>query len=579
MATDFLYGRRTKLQHYQSQLGFLKSERTPFDLYWQDLADFILPARFRVVASDRNRGNRRNQSIIDSTATFATRTLQSGLHAGLTSPARPWMRLTTPDPDLAEFAPVREWLHVVTQRMLTVFQQTNLYNVLPTLYGDLGTFGTGAMAVVPHRKVFRAYSYPVGSYVLGQDADGKIAVFMREYRLTVRQLVEAFGRVEGSTDIQWASISSHVKSLWDSAEYDQPIDVVWVVAPNPQADPRRLGAKYLPFTSCHFELGKEADSDSGRGFLRESGFKTCPIFAPRWEVTGEDSYGTFCPGMIALGDVRQLQTMHREKGKAVKKIIDPPVVGPAVLRNQKTSLLPGDITYLDTREGMQGLKPVHEIRIDLSHLTLDMQLTQDRIRRAFYEDLFLMLASSDAQRGAQPVTAREVQERHEEKLIALGPVLERTNDELLDPLVDRVWGMMEDRGLIPEPPDEIDGVELKVEYTSIMAQAQKLVGVVAQDRFVQTVAPMAEIAGPAILNKVDWNQVIDNYADTLGVDPRIIRSNDEADALTAAQAKQAQDAAEAQQAKDMGAALKSAGTTPMEGDTALTRLAAVAGAA
>src|SRR5690606_36540354 len=116
-----------------------------------------------------------------------------------------------------------------------------------------------------------------------------------------------------------------------------------------------------------------------------------------------------------------------------------------------------------------------------------------RIQRAFYEDLFLMIAQSDARRGSQPVTAREIDERHEEKLLALGPVLERTNDELLDPLIDRAYGLMEAAGLIPEPPEELDGVTLKVEYISIMAAAQKLVGVVGQDRFIQTVAPMLQV--------------------------------------------------------------------------------------
>src|SRR5258708_22639753 len=112
--------------------------------------------------------------------------------------------------------------------------------------------------------------------------------------------------------------------------------------------------------------------------------------------------------------------------------------------------------------------------INLGDLREDMAETQQRIRRAFFEDLFLMMAQSDELRGSQPVTAREVEERHEEKLIALGPVLERTNDELLNPLVDRVYDMMDARGMFPPPPQDLHGQRLKVEYISIMAQAQKL---------------------------------------------------------------------------------------------------------
>ena len=95
---------RTSFQHYQQLRGQLFAERATFDAHWRELGDYYLPRRMRFWVTDRNKGDKRNQHIIDSTARFAARTLQSGLHAGLTSPARPWMRLSTPDPELAELA-------------------------------------------------------------------------------------------------------------------------------------------------------------------------------------------------------------------------------------------------------------------------------------------------------------------------------------------------------------------------------------------------------------------------------------------------------------------------------------------
>jgi hypothetical protein len=179
--------------------------------------------------------------------------------------------------------------------------------------------------------------------------------------------------------------------------------------------------------------------------------------------------------------------MQKKKGQLISKAVDPPLVGPSTLRTQKTSLLAGDITYNDSRDGMAGLRPIHEVRLEgFQHLTSDMREVQFRIQRAFYEDLFLMIATSDEKLGAQRPTAREIDERHEEKLLALGPVLERTNDELLDPIVDRAFDLMETNGLLPPPPEELHGVKLKVEYISILATAQKLVGVAAQDRFLQS---------------------------------------------------------------------------------------------
>ena len=166
--------------------------------------------------------------------------------------------------------------------------------------------------------------------------------------------------------------------------------------------------------------------------LRKSGFDIFPVVAPRWEITGEDVYGTMCPGMVAIGDVKMLQTLQKRKSQAIEKIINPPMIGPAALKSVKTSILPGDITYSDEREGRAGFRPIHEINFPVGDVSNDIREVQFMIRRAFYEDLFLMLATSDRRQ----ITATEIDERKEEKLIALGPVLEQLNQDLLDPLID-----------------------------------------------------------------------------------------------------------------------------------------------
>lgn len=570
MAREYAFGgdAKAKRDRYQTLAQTLLSERkSGFDPHWQELDEWLLPRRTRFWTGDKNRGDKRNQKIINSTGRFAARTLSSGLHAGLTSPARPWMKLTTPDPDLAKFAPVKVWLHDVSQRMLMVFAQTNLYNSFPITYTDIGVFGTGAVAVLDDTKdLFRCYNYALGSYALGLNARGMVSTFVREYTLTVRQVVEEFGLQENGRDIDWSKLSTFVKTAWDRSDYQTSVSVIWIITPNQEHDPNKLLPKYLPFASCWWETGSTDPS-----FLRESGFRSFPVMCPRWDITDGDSYGTDSPGMTALGDVKQLQIMEKKKAQALAKKVDPPLTGPTALMTQKTSLLAGDITYLDAREGMGGLRAIHEVNFQIGELAQDMQNVEYRIQRAFYEDLFLMLARSDPNAGAQRPTAREVEERHEEKLIALGPVLERTNDELLDPIVDRAFELMDRAGLIPEPPEQLEGVNLKVEYISILAQAQKLVGVVGLDRFMQTVLTVAP-AMSGVLFKVNTNRYMDVMSDLLGIDPTIVRSDEEADGMAAEQAKAQQAQMEAEQAAQMSVAVKNAGQTPMEGDTALSRL-------
>jgi len=551
----------------------LKQERSTFENHWRELGDYLVPRRTRFWVSDRNKGDKRNQNIIDSTGRFAARTLQSGLHAGVTSPARPWMRLSTPDPDLAKHQPVKEWLHDVTQRMLTVFAQTNLYNVLPIVYGDMGVFATGCMSLVEDtRDLFRCYPYPIGSYSLGLDERCVAATFVRDYELTVRQVVREFGR-QPNGDIDWSKLSRTVKNLWAKGEYESPVALCWITLPNEGARKDRLEAKYLPWSSCHFERGGDGDK-----FLRESGFRSFPILAPRWDITGEDSYGTDSPGMVALGDIKQLQVMQRRKGQAIWKMIDPPLQAPVELRTQKTSLLPGDITYVNVREQHQGVRSLHEVTLNIQHLAEDIYETQSRIKTAFYEDLFRMLSMDNPARGAQPITAREVEERHEEKLVVLGPVLERLNDELLEPLVDRVYMLMDAAHLIPPAPAELEGVDLKVEYTSILHEAQKLVSLGALDRFVMS-AGQVIAADPSARHKVNSQEVINTYGEILAVNPKIIRSDEEAADLANQEAQAQQQAMQAEQAAKLAGAVKDAGTTPMGGDTALDRLVGAAAGA
>jgi hypothetical protein len=553
-----------KRQQYELISSGMWQDRSTFEANWRELAEYILPRRPRWFTSDRNKGDRRNLKIIDETATFAARTLQSGMHAGITSPARPWMKLTTPDPEMANFGPVKQWLHVVSQRMLTVFLRSNLYNVLPTHYGDMGVFGTSAIGVMEdERDVIRCYSYPIGAYAIGTSERNVTDSFYYEWEMNVRQVVMEFGWNRRDNTIDWTNISTAVKNLWDRKSYNQAVTVCWYVGPNVGADRGSILANAKPWSSCIWEKGS-----SDHKFLRDSGFNEFPFMATRWDVTGGDVYGTMCPGMVSIGSIKALQTMQKRKAQAVEKMINPPLTAPTHVRNQKASLLPADITYVDIREGQKGIAPIHEVRIDISHLTADIGETRNMVRRSFYEDLFLMLAQSDRRQ----ITAREIDERHEEKLLALGPVLERTNDELLDPLVDRVFAIMDRRGMIPEAPEELHGVPLKVEYLSVMAQAQKLVGVAGHERFLSTALQLAAVF-PEVKHKVDAMQAIDSHGDMLGVDPNVIVATEDARAAM----KSEQDALAAQQqaaiAKDMAGAAHSLGTTPMDTDTALGAIA------
>jgi len=571
-------GKRQKNEILRQQM---ENERTSFISQWREIGEYIRPRRTRFSVTDTNKGDKRNSKIIDSTATLASRTARAGMSAGITSPARPWFRLSTSDSGLAENQEVKSWLETVTERMRTIFLKSNLYKVLPILYGDILDFSTGAILQEEDMdSVTRFYSFPVGSYMLANDEKLNVKVFLREFRMTVRQVVDKFAEKDDNGEVKsWDNISSNVEKLYREGNLEVWIDIYHVIKPNEKHDPDKLSSKFKKYISQYYEKGTHGTSgtqsnvtpggDDMNVMLRERGYDFFPVLAPRWEVAGEDVYGTSCPGMDCLGDVKALQTMQKRKAQAEEKLVNPPLTGPSSLRNVKVSILPGDTTWSDTQGGEKGLRPTHEVDPRIQEILLDIQDHQQRISKCYYEDLFLMLSNTDR----REITAREIDERHEEKLLALGPVLEQLNQDLLDPLIDNTFNFALRQGQFPEPPEELQGIELKVEYVSIMAQAQKIAGISNIERFTQFTGNLAAVSeDPTVWDKVDKDELMDVYADRMGVDVDIIVSDEDVLEIRQgrARAQQAQQAMEMlNQGADTAQKLSSA---DMGSDNALTQL-------
>ncbi|EOC1556444.1 phage tail protein [Cronobacter sakazakii] len=549
----------TLKEQLTKQLGMLEQERTTFEPHWRELSDFIIPRGSRFLTSEANRGDRRNNKIVDPTATMANRTLSSGMMSGITSPARPWFKLATPDPEMMDYGPVKLWLETVQNRMNDMFNKSNLYQSLPIIYSSLGTFGTGALAVLEDDEdVIRTMPFPVGSYYIANSPRLSVDTCFRKFSMTVRQLVREFGL---------NSISSSTKSAFENGTYEEWVDVVHAVYPNMNRETGKMNAKNKAFRSVYFEVGGDNDK-----VLRESGYDEFPIMAPRWEVNGEDVYGSSCPGMIALGQVKALQLEQRRKAQQIDKQTNPPMIGPTSLKTQRVSLLPGDITYVDQVTGAEGLRPAYMVNPNLGDLLGDIQDTRQLINSAYFVDLFMMLQNVNTR--SMPVEA--VIEMKEEKLLMLGPVLERLNDEFLDPLIDRAFSMMARKNMLPPPPDVMQGMPLRIEYISVMAQAQKAIGLSSLERFVGFVGNLAS-AKPEALDKLDVDQAIDNYAVMSGVSPTVVVPQEQAQQTRNDRAQQQQQA----MALQTGMAAVQGAKTLSEAKTAdpnlLTALAGAAG--
>jgi len=502
----------------------LVQERTSWMNRYRDLSEFILPFSGRFVSTDRNRGDKSFNSIYDSTGTRALRILAAGMMAGMTSPARPWFRLATPDNELMEVESVKLWLNAVSQLMRDIFARSNTYRALHSMYEELGCFATTANLIEDDfDTVLWNYPLTAGEYCIAVNHKGRPDSLDREFEITVAQLVEKFVYDKNTQKFDWTVASHAVKNLYDGGRFDQWVPILHAIAPRTsqmrdayKGDKR--SNKNMPFSSCYFEMGGNEDK-----VLRESGFDEFPGTVARWHTRGGDIYGNG-PGMEALGDIKQLQHEQFRKAQGIDFMVKPPVILPPGMKGHEVEYLPGGVMHGDGAPQSRGHN-LMDVRIDLQHLLADIVDVRGRVNQAFYADLFLAITNMP---GIQPRNVHEIAERHEEKLLMLGPVLERLHDEMLSPKIDIAFAKIIKADLLRNlpPPPEMDGMDLKVEFVSTLAQAQKAVGLGSLDRIIGTVALISQGRGePSAWDKLDTDQIIDKYSDMLAIDPSCIVSD------------------------------------------------------
>lgn len=544
-------------QHVDQRMISLRNDRMSWWTHWREIADYLIPRRYKwlITPNQGNRGSPINQRIVNNTATIALRVLAAGMMSGITSPGRPWFRLTLEDDELADDADVKVWLNEVQKRMARVFAESNFYNALAVMYSDLGSFGSSPMVIYEdYDDVIRCTVAAAGEYFLANGPRMNVTTFYREFVLTVYQVAEEFG-LENCSDNVKGSITT------GGAALTREIRIGHAIEPNDKMLPGMPGVLGMPYREIYWELG------SGQNFiLRRRGFPECPFIAPRWDIIGNDAYGR-SPGMDALGDIKALQIEEKRKAQAIDKHVNPPMIADISLKNEPASMLPGGVTYVQTTANSVGFKPAYEIAPDFSGLVEDIGMVEKRIKNTFFNDLFMMISQLDTVR-----TATEIDARKEEKLIQLGPVLERFENEALDPAIDRTFNIMLRGGLLPPVPAALrKGDHIKVEYVSMLAEAQRAVSTAAIERMAGFVGKLSA-GDPTVLDNIDMDETVDIYADLLGVNPKVIRSSIKVAQIRAQRAKAIQAQKQVEQTMAQVAGAKTLSETEVGGNTALAKI-------
>tara|TARA_R100000664_G_scaffold33572_1_gene51080 strand:+ start:1858 stop:3447 length:1590 start_codon:yes stop_codon:yes gene_type:complete len=475
----------------------IKTQRDNWNSHYQELADYMLPRKADVVKS-RSKGDKRMELIFDGTALQSVDLLSSSLHGMLTSGATPWFHLDLKDEEIGRDDDVREWLQDTSLRMMRAFNQSNFETEVHEMYVDLVVFGTGCMFIEMEDNDLRFSTRHISEFYVQENQFGIVDTVFRSYKSPVRQVAQRFG-LENVTDY----ISKKFKDT-----PDEEVEILHVVIPREERDKSKIDNKNMPYASIYIDMQSSV-------MLSESGFQEFPYIVPRFlKATGEIMGRS--PAMVALPDVKMLNLMSKTIIQAAQKQIDPPLLVPddGFLLPIRTQ--PGGLNFFrsGTRDTITPLNTGANIPIGLN--MEDQRRTA--IRSAFFIDQLLT-------GGTPNMTATEIIQRQEERMRVIGPVLGRLMNEMLRPLIDRVFSLMLRADMIQQAPEMLQGRNVDIEYVSPLARAQKSSSLNSTMKALEILMPLAQML--PVGDHIDPDGLVKHVTESLGVPKTTLRSSAE----------------------------------------------------
>lgn len=487
---------------------------------------------------DRNggraaQGGQANNRLFNSTAMRAHRTLSNGMSSGLSSPSQPWFKFDASDPGLRTNHEARLWMDGVTEIVRNFMHQTNIYTAMQQGYREIGWAGTEATIFAPHWQYGGVgYNLTWGQYWLGSDQGLRVDTLMRDVPMTVGQVVEMCGSKESAEK----AVSKTTRALIKDGKWDAAVPVRNLIEPNSDRIYGRIDKTNKPYRSVYWEPGAEGNSDTD-GILKVDGFDRRPFATPRWETQGFDAYA-FGPGFDALPDARKLQLQEIRLQATIDYVARPPIQAPVQSRNDGMNLVPGGISFTAATDMNAGARPIWQVPPNaIDYIARDIGgRTEPAVQEGFYTPLFTAITNMP---GVQPRNVEEIVRRHEEQLAQLGPVVDRVQTEKLSVIVLQAFAICSDAGLIPPAPEVLQGQEFKLEFVSILAQAQRMIGLTSMERGLGLIGNLAATK-PAVLDLVDFDETVREYWERLGVPARTLHAAEDVAAKRQADAQAAQ---------------------------------------
>jgi len=496
----------------------MKDKRRPLWPIWRELAQVYLPYTHPWLLNvKKSEKFSLNPNYITSEGLIALRTQTAGLMNGITSPTRPWFKLQIGH-DLDRLSvSARQWLTSVERIMHGVLARSNFYNTMSMSYFDLGLFNiSGTQIFEDRRDVIRCQRFNTGEFYVAYDYLDRLVRYGREISMSLEEIRKEFG--EENMPAMWR------EQYKNPASRSSKRTVIHMVE-RKDATPETMPiSNRFEWREVYWGEGQEEGT-----VMKLKGYREQPAMFPRWSA--ELQYGN-APAMDALADMRELQQLLIKKGVGLEKLIDPPMLFDAQLRNMPKSTMPGGHTYVPNLANFTGAKPAFQVQIPVQELREDINEIKLSIREIFHNDLFKMISQLDTVRSATEIDARR-----EEKLVLLAHFLERFENEQLDPTIERTFNICQRADLFPLPPSDIRESDIDVSYVSILTTAQRAIGTVPLERVLAMVGNVAAVE-PSVLDIVNFDEFVYTYSRDIGASPTILRDAEQLKQARAAREEQ-----------------------------------------
>jgi hypothetical protein len=376
-------------------------------------------------------------------------------------------------------------------------------------------FGLAAMGIFWRDDQVKCLLFNPGSYYVERDMYNEITAFATTYTLSAHEIIDEY---------KFKNISADIKIEKDKDK--KKFDVVNLITKSEGKDKKREWSSY-------YFLEKGTDKE----FLDVQYYDFFPIVCVQNKIHNKKSGYGVGAGYLGMGDVKMLVKLIKTQLLAIQKIVSPPVQIIGAEPYEQINLGMNGITYIRGTGANVGIKNAYSIQFDATAVQMVIQQVKQDIMSAFKADLFLQITSESKQ-----MTATEVNTLTAEQRLQFSAIFDKLTTQFCKPVIDLIFNYLWRRGILPEPTDELEGVDLEINYNTLLGNLdnqQKLSDIQKDIAFATQVLKVK----PDIVKLYDFEELLRTYHDLTNAPSSYIHTHryvEEMEQIEAQQQQQAQ---------------------------------------